>query len=333
MTSGEVYRSLLSFLPRGLPEKLGPQLHGVLEASATALKQECADVIDLLRREAAPSTAVLLLPEWEAALALVDTVLSRFGTITQRQAQVVAALRFASGSLSLPDLKAALSIVLDTAPSNLTIAEPDRDALRAAHSYPGQQSNVAIIPFGVGAIDFDCLDTGRLSDAGLQVDLVFSGSLAQVTFSVFGPNANQETLWGSATLGRGTLANEGLRLYARVSNVRGQVLQQSVTGPWTLLCRAGVAGATLHSASLFVEAIDRYDAGEGLGAAAHVFAVVVDPAQLGAQADVPAARALLQRAKPGWMNGVLVLKNAALGGGTLAIPDLPETLPDASIPG
>ena len=51
MTSGEVYRSLLSFLPRGLPEKLGPELHGILEASATALKQECADVIDLLRRQ------------------------------------------------------------------------------------------------------------------------------------------------------------------------------------------------------------------------------------------------------------------------------------------
>ena len=72
--------------------------------------------------------------------------------------------------------------------------------------------------------------------------------------------------------------------------------------------------------------------GEGLGAALFEFLVIADPALLGTGYDIEGAFKAIQRVKPAHVLGSIVVKNTVMGGGLLAIPDEPTTLPSRSIP-
>lgn len=342
MTTTEILAQLKAYLPPGLAPKLGPDLLGFLEVVADRLKARCADLADRLRQEASPLTCEQMLPDWEAAFGLTETTISRFGSVAARQAQLVSQWR-AHSSLSIPDLRALLQpFLLYADPTQIQILEADRAALKAAHTYPSNDTFV-VIPIGFPGVSttFTVKDDGPLSEAGAQLRVKISGYLEELDFTLVGPDGGmQQGHWPAGYLGRGQVLQQEYMLYAPTGLLFGAPPQQTSTagntgGTWALLIYStGPHPGTLHEAGLFVESVGRNArGGEGLGCAVHEFAVVVDQTLLGAGADLYAARQMLERAKGGWTRAGLLKKNAVMGGGLLAIPDEPTTLPEESIPG
>lgn len=335
MTLSEVREQLLAALPPGMPQRLGPDLRAYYEGIAEVLKTWCADIVDRLRREANPRTCEQMLSRWEAALALTETTVAKFGTTAQRQRQVIAKLR-ERGSLSIPDIRAVMQMFfLYADPSAIQVLETSRSALKALHTHAASGLPAAITVFPGLAVTWDITkDVGDVSEAGAQVQINITGQLEDLMFELVGPlGSTQKATWDEGYLGTGAVVAQSYMLYAPRDKVFGVPPNTwSIAGPiygrWTLKAlRTGIPLATLHSASLFVEGIGRVPGGEGLGAAMYEFAVVADGALLGSGYDLNAAYDALQRIKPAWS-----VARMAMGGGLLAIPDLPETLPDASIP-
>lgn len=95
-------RALQNLMPRGLawPRDLGSVMAQVMDGLAPTFVRHTQQNNRLLI-DAFPSTAVQLLPEWEASLGLPDPCAGESPTLAGRQAQVVA--RFAgSGGQSIP---------------------------------------------------------------------------------------------------------------------------------------------------------------------------------------------------------------------------------------
>jgi hypothetical protein len=338
----EIATAFLSHFPPGLVSRLGPTIRKILDGIADAFRVEASNRIDDYRRETNPATCRTLLESWEAALDLSSTKIAQFGTEARRQAQVISVMR-ALGDLSLPGMRQALEPFLDYAdPSQILIIEPDRAALQAAHTYPPASPALpATIPttFPPLIVFFDILDDGPIGDAGAQIFVNITGNASLITFTLTGPaGTSQQCFFDVGYLGDGAVLAKDYVLYAPPSKVGAngtQSVRGFTKGRWVLTClNRGIPMATLHSASLFIEANGRNELGqEALGNELHSFVVIADPALLGPLADLEAAADAIIRQKPAYTGGALVVKNMVMGGGILAIPDLPETLPDASIPG
>lgn len=338
-TLKELTASLLALLPPGLVSRMGPDRRKIWEAIADTLRTEISDRIDRLDAENNPAQVVQFLALWEEALDLSGTKVARFGSISRRQAQVVAALRSMGGDLSIPALRALLAPFFDYAdPAQIEVLEPDRAALKAAHTYLAKTTLPAVIPTGFPplVVFFEILDDGPVSDAGAQIFINVTGDLSQMTFTLLGPGGtSQQVFWDVGELGDGAVTNANFVLYAPpTKQLNGASIRGQAKGMWSLICvvRSGVAA--LNSAAMFIEAVGRNSLGqECLGNELHSFVVVADPALLGPNADLDAAEGALLRQKPGYTGAAIVVKNIVMGGGVLAIPDLPTTIPDASIPG
>lgn len=341
MTLKEVRQMLLGALPPGLSKALGPDLQLILEGIAAALKQECADLLDKLRKEINPATCTELLPEWEVAFSLTETAAAKYGSTTARQNQVLAAWR-QNAPNSIPSLRALMQpFFLYADPDQIQVLETDRAALKTAHTYGADASGVNVpVGFPGGGTNFWVIDDGPVADAGAQLSINIDGWLEELTFTLTGPDgASQQAFWDVGFVGSGQVVDTNFVLYApRDVNfgtptnplyVRGNTL-----GRWRLqVVSRGPHTARINGASLFVEAVGlNARGGEGLGSVMHEFAIVADPALLGIGNDLDAARRVLLKNRPAWTGSSIVKKNPVMGGGLLAIPDEPTTLPDASIP-
>ncbi len=343
MTLAEITEQLLRALPPGYAPRLGPDLLGIYECVAQMLKTWCADVVDQLRLEVNPRTCEQKLAEWESALGLGETTVARFGTTAQRRNQVIAKLR-ERGSLSIPDLRAVMQMFFGYAdPQAIQVLETSRALLKAAHTY----TTLLAVPAAIGNFPplfcpFEVLkDDAQVGPAGAQLDITITGYLEELRFSLVGPaGTTQQAYWDEGFLGAGSVTAQRFMLYAPTAKLFGdpgktQVsIAGQVQGIWSLrIVRTGANPATLHSAKLFVEGVGRTATGQGLGGAMYEFAVVADPALLGADYDLTGALRALQRIKPAYMGAAVMTKNNVMGGGLLAIPDIATTIPDASIPG
>jgi hypothetical protein len=337
-TLKEIYGSLLALLPPGLVGNMGPDRRKIWEAIADVIRTEVSDRLDAFITETNPARASYFLPLWESALDLSSTKIATFGTIAQRRAQVVSALR-GVGDLSLPGLRALLALFLDYAdPGQIQILEADRDTIKTLHTYPAVETLPLTIPTGFPPLDvkFQVPDDGPVSDAGAQVLINITGDLSELTFTLSGPGGTgQQVFFDVEYLGSGPVVAQDFVLYAPPAkrtitgaSVRGQTL-----GTWHLTCTSRAGTGTLHAAGLFVEALGRNSLGqESLGNELHYFAVIVDPGLVGPNYDLEGATDAARKHKPSYAGVAMVVKGAPLGP-IAGWPDLPTTIPDDTLPG
>jgi len=311
-TIGDVRQVLMDLFPPGAGNLYdfdpGGDAYNLIAAIADGLKLYGYDLADILRTEIDPATAVNNLARWEAVLGLGQSWITRFGTVPQRQAQIVARLR-ESGSFSRENIKAILGPILGYAdPSQLEIVECDRAQLTIAHEY--DVPSAAIPGPGSYLQNITVRDQAEVSAAGAQVTMVITHATpADLEVVLQTPNAVAETL--SAPFGTAALVGATRVLYFRT------LAGEDCGGTWQLAVNnsGGNAGTVDAGGVLFVEGIG-YDGGnEGLGRAIFQWAVLVDPTLAGVThpADYPTARQVLERIKPAHTQVWLVLKNDAGG--------------------
>lgn len=338
MRQQEIRRLLISLLPAGSEDlydlETSAYIGRLATALAGALKETVSDRLDQLRLEVNPSTVEESIPDWESAGGLAHTILATFGTDEQRRNAILSLLR-EHGSFSLDDIRAAVQpYFLYADPSQIEIVEPDRAAQQAAHTYSYASPMTATFPLNSASSSVSVADDPRVSPAGAIVNINFTGDLGEVRFRLTAPDGYVK-LWLPGWLGSGAVVAETYTLFAP------EMAGRRILGNWTLTVTAGATvNATVNSWSVFVEGLGvNYDGatppnriGEGLGAALFEFLVVADPALLGTGYDIEGAYATIQKIKPAHVLGNVVVKNTVMGGGLLAIPDEPTTLPDRSIP-
>lgn len=347
ISRAEAKRLLVSMLPDGadqhydLDGDIGKIVYA-LGGGAKAMFDACENLL----LELDPATATEKIPDWEAALGLSQTRIANFGTIQQRRNQVLAYLRNYNAGFSLDEIRAAVQpFLLYAVPGQIQILETDRAALTTLHTYAASGTPLVLGGSSSGSIAFSVPDDGDVTEAGVHLTVNLTGTIDQLTFILLGPQGwPQVGMFLPGHLGSGAVVATSYTVYAprdRIfySGAVGFTIAGKVGGTWLLLIATGAAGATIHSASIFVEGIGLDASGNaGLGAAMYEFAVVVDPALLGGgflggNSDVDAAREVLQRLRPAHLKASLVTKNSVVGGGLMAIPDDPATIPDACVPG
>lgn len=348
MTDSEVLDFLVQGLPPGTldawdfaPNPAEPDLYEEWLALAQSVKAFVVDRIDALRRERNPAAAAEKLQDFELALGLQYSSTATFGTVQQRQAQVVGRFRETAG-LTRAGLQTVMQAYLQYAdPSQIQIIEPNRAALRVQHSY------LFVAPAALGTsttIDLampggEVPDRAYVSDMGaqLRVNVQVAGSGSSGIIELHSPEGVVKS-WalddyrplsvvvaGNAVFNLQLYAPEfGPQLVDGIHYVRRQV-----GGAWKLVIKNM---DQLNSASLFVEGVGRDPApgADGLGAALFEWGVLAESAKLGAGADLAGAEAAIARMNHCHLRGFLIRD----GGMTMAaIPDDPGAIPDASIPG
>jgi len=287
-----------------------------LDGLAEAVKTFGYDIVDRLRHEMNPATAVDKLSDWENALAIASSYTARYGTVAQRQGAVVAKLR-EFGAFTLGNTRAILAALLGYVDAGkLVVVETDRAKMRAAHSYTDGKS----YPPSVWAVaSVYVSDGGTVGRAGVQVDLQL-GALPSAPFVIYlaSPSGRYQS-WASTTLGRPSLK---LRLYSL------ELVGERCLGTWTVVV-VSLSGATttppIASWSVFVEGAGR----DGLSKDLCTWGAFLDPAlagKNGAPADREGARTAISRIEHAHTNGVLLTS-------LLAIPDDPNSVPDGCLPG
>lgn len=329
----DVKALLVSLLPPGSGDlyalRNSDNIGGLFYAISRTLKAYGLDRLDQLRLELNPSTMVEKIPDWELACGLTNTPVAKFGTTAQRRNAVLAVLR-AHASFSLDDIRAAVQpYFLYTDPTQIEIIETDRDDLRTAHTY----TNASPIIIGMnssGSSLIQVLDDPQVSSAGATIQIELTGLLEEVGFTVTCPDGSAVD-FAPGYLGAGAVVFQVYTLFCK------QLAGRSINGSWRFEVRTGgTAGATVDAWTLFVEGLGviynylGQRVGQGLGAAIYEFAVVADPALLGTGYDLNAAYRAIQAIKPAHVLGSLVVQNVVAG--VCAIPDEPETIPDACIP-
>lgn len=334
----EVLQILQRMLPAGSEQLYDMRPHayigGSFGALASTLKDTLTDRIEALRLEINPSTITENLPEWEQACGLAYTPIALYGTTAQRRNAVLAALRM-SGSFSLDDIRAIVQpYFLYADPSQIQILETPRAAFTAAHTYVNA-TPITVPMLTTGQSFVTVPDDPRVSQAGATAFVNLTTTRAdRMTFVIESPGG-QYAAFGAGWLSANPLSVTGadFTLYAPV------FAGHRIRGRWSLGFGNLEAGVTLNSWGLFTEGQGViYDTasppsrlGEGLGAGIFEFAVVADPALLGAGYDLEGALRALTRWKPAHTLGTIVQAQMVTGT-ACAIPDTLSAIPDRAIP-
>jgi len=326
ITRDEAKSMLLAGMPPGL-ESLYDYADGDIGRFFYALgggwKQAGFDLADTLADEVSPQTMTQKIPDWEAALGLMETVTARTGTTTQRRNQAIGYMRTYGEGFNLDGMRSVAQLFLGYADaSQIQILETDRAALKALHTYAGQAFSVT-----AGNNDgrfVNVLDRPRVSPAGVRVELNFTGSLFTTTFKLTNPAGVSKT-WAPGTFGRDFVTTTDVLLFW--PEIAGGIIY----GDWAFEAWAVGLNIDIHSWSLFVEGLGRNTNGsDGLGASIFEWAVVTDPTLVGPDVDYQGVRNFIPRVKPAHTLGSLARKNTVVG--LCAIPDEPETIPNECVP-
>lgn len=333
----EVKALLTTLLPAGSEQLYdlseSAYIGGTISGLAGALKDTLTDRIAALRNEANPSTVAELLPEWEQACGLTYTPIARFGTLGQRRNAVLAALRMSGGSFSLDDIRSIVQpYFLYANPADIQILEVNRFALQAANLYSDLVP--VTVPAGpTGTMQVSVADAPRVGAAGVTAYVRLTTTrLDGAEFGIEGPSGYFRG-YGAGWLAPNptSVTNQLCALFAP------QFAKKPIAGPWTLSFRNLLAPITVSAFILFAEAegaifdLSGSRLGDGKGSAIYNFAVVADPAKLGAGYDVEAAQRAITRWKPAHVNGFVALISP-LTGTVCAIPDTSNAIPDRCIP-
>ena len=319
----DIKAALIAAFPPGVEDVLdwsdSPGAH--VGAVAETIKAAGTDHVERLADDATPATcSVERLSSWERGLNLP---VGR-GTLAGRRAAVISRLR-EFGATTLSKVRAVMAPLLDADPASIVILEADRTALRDLHTYEWAGS----AGFGLVAATFKVrvADDARVSGSGAQLDLTLTHpDLSTVTVQLAAPDGTTKSRAG---IGRGAAAGDVVRIYFK--DLAGAAAGGTTGGTWTVsLYDLGLSG-TVTAASLFVEGFGRDSTRrDGLSAAVFDWAVVGDPAVMGPNADLDAARAALSRVSYACRPGSLVEPNTTFGD-VAALPG--EAVPGATVPG
>jgi len=326
--AAQVRQLLLSGMPPGSDDlwdfRSGTVVGRLFTALAAGHKATAHDYLELQRREGNPLTMVSDIPDWEQTLSLSQSATALFGTTDQRRGQVLSCLR-QSAEATFDNIRAIVQPFFNYSnPAQIQIIEADRAQLTAAHTYAGQFLPLTVAAGGVGSTFFRVVDEGRVSPAGLWLFLnIDSTNITLTTFTLREPRGGSTTF---ASIDTGAVTAKDYSLASR------KFLDLSTVGLWELTINCLGAGLTLNSAGLFVEGQGFSPNGvEGLGGAAHTWAVVFDASKVapGMTSDLPGAYLALRRIKPAHTSFTLTL---AANGQAFAIPDTDSAIPDQGIP-
>lgn len=318
------------------PNPEDPDFYEELFAIAQSLKWAVKDRIDTLRTERNPAAAAEKLQDYELALGLQFTTTAQYGSTAQRQGQIVGRFR-ETGGLTKFSLQTVMQAYLKYAdPSQIQIIEPDRAALFGAHLYTFPA------PFAPPAsVKVTVADDSWVSDMGAQlfISMTVAGSGSSGIVQLRGPDGfiREWAVNDYRSLGIPSGGNTVFALWLCAPefgpklNAAGTAFDRhKIKGDWTLTVKNM---DTVDLAGLFVEGVGRNSAGQdGLGAALFEWGVLAESAKLGAGADLLGAAAAIERMNHAHLRGVLLL-DGALVTSIAAIPDDPNAIPDASIPG
>ena len=307
-------------------------------AAAQYLKQFGYDYVDLLQlQEFSPATAVLKLPDWEAALGISYGSASPANQWTAtRQNAVVSKLR-EGGACTLANIRAAIEPLLGYSTANvgtLQVIETNRAALTAAHTYTNA-TGATIGAVGNAVQTVTVADDGVISAAGVQVTVTLTtAAVSLVSFVLLGPagSAGQVSAsWSAGYLGNGAASNSTYTLY--LPSAAGK----AINGVWNFTVQAGSAAVTLVNWAVIVEGAGRDSAGnDGLGASIFEWGVMAEPPKANSP-DYIGARRALARMQPAYSKAKLLFQTQdtvhSTGYQNAAIPDDPLCLPDSVIPG
>ncbi len=334
MTQEEVKRLLISLLPEGSEDLYalgnGDVIGGILNSLGGSLKDTITDRYDALVRNLNPSTMDEATPDWEAATGLSNAPIAIYGTANQRKQAVLAALR-TRGAFSLDDIRAILQpyfLYVDS--SQIPLIEPDRAALKTAHTYAG--SALGPSPLCRGSVTV--LDDPRVSPAGAIANFtITTARLDAVIVTLQAPDGR----FGQRP--EFYLDTEQTTVTAQTYRVCFPELRgAAIKGAWTLeLVSAAGVNITVSAWSVYVEGLGFSYAGtppvpvsQGLGAAMFDFVAVADPTKLGTGYDLDGAQRSLTRWKPAHTQGGITQLSAA--GTVCAIPDTTNAIPDNAVP-
>jgi uncharacterized protein YmfQ (DUF2313 family) len=342
LSSDQVLDLLVQLLPvgasrwYGIRNKVG-DVYNFYAATADALKAFWYDGIAILRGEINPATTAYKLPEWEAALGLSQTPIALSGNTVLRRLQIVSKLR-EQGAFTVSNIQGIIAPLLGySSASALAVVEANRAALTAAHTY-ANSTGATLGALGSTTQTVYVPDDGGVSDAGLQLRVVLTGSNPeQVSFTLTGPSGAAPPV---AATGNATGTGQAVVTFPAGSLAAGAVTSKSfwlpdasvspgkyLFGTWSLQVTAGAAGVTLVSWSLFVEGGGKRDraGNSGLGEQMHDWGVQVNP-NLVNSPNVPAAKAALQRVQPADSNAYFVVGTTAKCGPTLYGPFVSNTV-------
>lgn len=295
-----------------------------LEAVATAVRLHGTDAVDRLRQEVRPHTATEKLADWERIFGTTETSTARYGAVAARRGQVLARWR-EHGASTVENIRAALAAVLGYQPD---VIEQSRTALTRLNSYAPTGIPLAI-PAGPGSLVASIVvaDSAPASSAGARLTLVISHvALEELSVTLTAPTGAPSV---ALPLGSGIAVQRSFTFTVR------EFARAAIDGAWALtIANAGANPGTIHTGTqLFVEGIGRGPNGaEGRGANIFEWAVLVDDAQLGAVADLAAARALVPRWNPAHARGYFCRRAAGAGGGGAAgVFDDPNSIFEESI--
>jgi hypothetical protein len=283
----------------------------VLGQSGQEINEDAFERVDALALEIFPSLADERLPEWETALALTHSRMVSYGSVEQRQAQIVACLR-ENGASTKANIKAALTVVTGNAAA-ITIVEHTRAAMDSANEYTFG-AGAAVNP-GANQWLIVAGDNAPCSDAGARLYLNVSGiTAAEFSVTLTAPDTTSTT-WAAGVIPTGG----AIVWWPGAAN-------KDINGTWTVDIASTAAGAgSLGGAGawLLVEGIGRIGLTdvEGLGANIFEWAALIDTSLAVASLyDQVLAREIVNRWNPAHARGYLAQYNG-LGGAVCIFDD------------
>lgn len=305
----EVYERYLQGFPKGVDRiyDLTPtgDYFAFFMVIATVLKVFGYDLIDLMNVEKNPRFSVYMLPDWERAFGLTNTSTARWGTVPQRQAQVVASFRALAGQGSAPPaITAVLGPLLgyfDSTP--VEIIGMSRDTLTLMHSYshnvlwtiPAGQLRSQVFYVNDGGVVSSggtrlILEFGAPAGAGAEVHLIAPDGSTSQTWITEGGEDDFELLFDRDTIG------------SQCGGTWQIVVDNASASDLSIIWTVHVEGCT-----------EDWNEGQTTGAAMFEWGVYADPAHMGENgtpADLNAVRRALARIDFAPTNGSLILAKA-----------------------
>lgn len=322
LTGAQVKEQLIGLFPPGTERLIdwGGEPGELLAALAETVRACGTDRLDRAQREVSPLTTRELLPFWEATTGLAGSPIAQMGTTAQRQAQVLSRVR-GKGPPTLAKIRAVIAPLLDYAdPSTLVVMEPNRAAQRLLHTY--NISGIFNFSMIAASLSWTVADRGKVSKGGAQVDVTMSHpDLSKCAATLTAPDGRTATV---NPFGRGSGVGTFRLHFATMAGA-------AIAGTWTILIGATVGVGQVTSADLFVEGVGRVAGLDGLAAPLGDWAVQANPALMGPNANIEAAKAGVRFIDYATRNGGLVRKST-VPAAVCVVPDEDAAIPDECVP-
>ena len=257
VSNNDAFELLLQLAPPRFRRWMGTETSDAtgkaLRALAQGFKAYGYDVLDQLRRELHAQEMVERLPAWEGLLGLTNSRVARFGTLSQRRAQIIARRR----ERGTPTKAAVTASLAAFGAPGAEFIEHGRASLKGINTRgfgttTATVGNTATITQVVG-------DNAPASSMGAQLIYNITGTQGAFDVTLTAPDARAKT-WRSLVIADGA---DHVLFWPEYAG-------GPISGTWTLQIDnsiGGVADVQVDRADLFIEGIGRAASGaEGYGA-------------------------------------------------------------------